>query len=318
MFPIADTLMGAAHADNAFPREEEDSIRELLCELLHAEELPERLENRLDDFDFESLDLGLIGDEIEDSHLVGRRTLLEMTREVPDADGEIDLREDSYMLALVTALSMKPGEYEDLVFDSPFRGWRAAVKRIEDIVLGTVFLLLSAIPMIFVALAVKLTSKGPVFFRQRRYGENGEEFEMMKFRSMTVTEDGDDVRQAKRDDPRVTPVGKFIRSTSLDELPQFINVIKGDMSIVGPRPHAVAHNEFYRKKILEYMRRHKVKPGVTGLAQVTGCRGETDTLDKMVKRIERDVEYIRNWSFWLDVKIILMTVICCISRKNAF
>lgn len=318
MFPIADTLMGAAHADAAVPKEEEDSIRQLLCELLHADELPERLEDHLEGFDFDSLDLGSLGDEIEDSSLVGRRTLLEMTRDVIDADGEIDLREDSYMLALVTALSMQPEEYEDLVFDSPFKGWRKTLKRLEDIVLGTVFLLLSAIPMVFVALAVKLTSKGPVFFRQRRYGENGKEFEMLKFRSMKVIEDGDDVKQAKRNDPRVTPVGKLIRSTSLDELPQFINVVKGDMSIVGPRPHAVAHNEYYRKRILEYMRRHKVKPGVTGLAQVTGCRGETDTLDKMVRRIERDVQYIRNWSFWLDIKIIFMTVICCISRKNAF
>jgi putative colanic acid biosynthesis UDP-glucose lipid carrier transferase len=310
--------MGAAHADDAVPKEEEDSIRELLCDLLHADELPERLENHMEAFDFNGIDLNTIGDEIENSDLVGRRTLLEMTRVVCDADGQIDLREDNYMLALATALSLEPEEYNDVVFDSPFRGWKALFKRIEDIILGTVFLLISALPMIAVALAVKLTSRGPILFRQRRYGENGAEFEMLKFRSMTVTEDGDTVTQAKRDDPRVTRVGRIIRKTSLDELPQFINVIKGDMSVVGPRPHAVAHNEQYRKEILEYMRRHKVKPGITGWAQVNGYRGETDTLDKMVKRVEHDLAYIRNWRIWLDIKIIFQTVWCCISRKNAF
>ncbi|RME08664.1 MAG: exopolysaccharide biosynthesis polyprenyl glycosylphosphotransferase, partial [Bacteroidetes bacterium] len=168
------------------------------------------------------------------------------------------------------------------------------------------------------ALAVKLSSKGPVLFKQRRYGLDGQIVEVWKFRSMTVTEDGDNIRQARKNDPRVTPVGSFLRRTSLDELPQFINVLQGRMSIVGPRPHAVAHNEQYRKLIKGYMWRHKVKPGITGWAQVNGWRGETDTLEKMKKRVEYDLDYIRRWSLWLDLKIILLTVFKGFVGKNAY
>ena len=173
---------------------------------------------------------------MEDNDLMGRRTLMELTRVVCDADGQLDLREDRFMLALAVALSLQPEEYDDLVFDSPFRGLRAVVKRIEDIILGTFFFLVSLLPMLVIAVAVKATSRGPILFKQRRYGEDGEEFMMLKFRIMTTQEDGDVVTQAKKHDPRITEVGRFIRKTSSDELPQFLNVIKGDMSIVGPRP----------------------------------------------------------------------------------
>ena len=173
--------------------------------------------------------------------------------------------------------------------------------------------------MAVIALGVKLGSPGPVLFKQRRYGLDGEEIKVFKFRSMTVTEDGERVVQAKRDDQRITPLGKFLRKTSLDELPQFINVLQGRMSIVGPRPHAVAHNEMYRKVIRGYMIRHKVKPGITGWAQVNGLRGETDTLDKMAARVEYDLEYLRNWSLVLDLWIILKTVkVVFVADKNAF
>ena len=171
--------------------------------------------------------------------------------------------------------------------------------------------------MVCIAIVLKLTSKGPVFFRQRRYGLNGEVIEVLKFRSMTVAEDGADVKQATQHDARITPFGAFLRRMSLDELPQLIHVVTGKMSLVGPRPHAVAHNELYRRKIQGYMLRHKVKPGLTGWAQVNGWRGETDTLEKMEKRIEHDLDYIRNWGLMLDLKIVLMTVTGSAS-KNAY
>ncbi|PIQ13865.1 MAG: undecaprenyl-phosphate glucose phosphotransferase [Hydrogenophilales bacterium CG18_big_fil_WC_8_21_14_2_50_58_12] len=194
------------------------------------------------------------------------------------------------------------------VYETPFYGLYGWVKRMEDLFLGGLILLLILPIMVAIAITVKLTSPGPVIFKQRRYGLNGEEMEVWKFRSMTVCEDGDHVPQAKKCDVRITPFGAFLRKTSLDELPQFINVLQGTMSIVGPRPHAVAHNEQYRKLIRGYMLRHKVKPGITGLAQVNGWRGETDTLDKMQKRVDFDLEYIQNWSLWLDLKIVFLTV----------
>jgi putative colanic acid biosynthesis UDP-glucose lipid carrier transferase len=157
-----------------------------------------------------------------------------------------------------------------------------------------------------------------VFFKQRRYGENGDSVLVYKFRSMTVMEDGDKVIQATKNDQRITAVGGFLRKTSLDELPQFINVLQGKMSIVGPRPHANAHNEQYRKLIKGYMIRHKVKPGITGWAQVNGFRGETDTLDKMQNRIKYDLDYLRNWSVWLDLKIIVLTVAVVLRDRNAY
>jgi putative colanic acid biosynthesis UDP-glucose lipid carrier transferase len=204
------------------------------------------------------------------------------------------------------------------VFENPFYGVDGLVKRGMDLLLGTFFLLLAAVPMLLIALAIKLTSPGPVFFRQRRYGLDGREIRVWKFRTMYVCEDGPNIPQAKPGDPRITPIGRFLRRTSLDELPQLFNVLEGTMSLVGPRPHATAHNELYRKKIQGYMLRHKVKPGITGLAQVEGYRGETDSLEKMQKRIEYDHKYIREWSLWLDLKILARTVRAVLSRQNAY
>jgi putative colanic acid biosynthesis UDP-glucose lipid carrier transferase len=194
------------------------------------------------------------------------------------------------------------------VCDTPFHGLDAVLKRATDLAFASVGLLLISPLMLAIAAAVKLTSRGPIVFRQRRYGLNGEEILVYKFRSMKTIEDGPIVKQATKEDPRVTKVGRFIRRTSLDELPQLFNVIQGKMSLVGPRPHAVAHNEMYRKLISGYMIRHKVRPGITGLAQVNGLRGETDTIEKMRERVRYDLEYLRHWSPWLDVKILVGTV----------
>lgn len=204
------------------------------------------------------------------------------------------------------------------IFDSPMDGPNAIVKRVEDVVLSCLILMLIALPMLVIAAGVKLSSKGPVFFKQKRYGIDGRSIEVWKFRSMTVMENGESVVQATKGDARITPFGAFLRRTSLDELPQFINVLRGDMSIVGPRPHAVAHNEMYRRLINGYMLRHKVKPGITGWAQINGWRGETDTLDKMQKRIEFDLDYIRQWSLWMDIKIVFLTIFKGFINKNAY
>jgi putative colanic acid biosynthesis UDP-glucose lipid carrier transferase len=202
--------------------------------------------------------------------------------------------------------------------ETPFYGVDGWLKRLEDIVLGTLILMIVAIPMLIIGISIRLTSKGPALFRQRRYGLNGEVIDVLKFRSMTVAEDGPEIKQATAGDARVTKLGAFLRRTNLDELPQFLNVIEGTMSIVGPRPHAIAHNELYRKKIQGYMLRHKVKPGISGWAQVNGWRGETDTLEKMEKRVEHDLDYIRNWSLLWDLQIIFMTVFGSGARRNAY
>ena len=203
------------------------------------------------------------------------------------------------------------------VCDSPFSGASGLLKRASDIVLSLLILVLIAPLFAAIALAVKLGSSGPVIFRQRRYGLDGEEIVVYKFRSMRVIEDGDAIRQCTRDDERVTRMGAFLRRTSLDELPQFINVLQGRMSIVGPRPHAVAHNELYRKLIKGYMQRHKVKPGITGWAQVNGLRGETTTLERMQARVEHDLDYLRNWSLRLDLYIIAKTCWIVLKGENA-
>jgi putative colanic acid biosynthesis UDP-glucose lipid carrier transferase len=193
------------------------------------------------------------------------------------------------------------------VCETPFTGMDGVVKRASDIVFALLILVLIAPLLLGIAIAIKAKTSGPVLFKQRRYGLDGQEIVVYKFRSMTVAEDGGSVVQASRGDARITPLGAFLRRTSLDELPQFVNVLQGRMSLVGPRPHAVAHNEFYRKQIKGYMVRHKVKPGITGWAQVNGFRGETDTLQKMQGRIDCDLDYLRHWSLALDVQIILRT-----------
>jgi putative colanic acid biosynthesis UDP-glucose lipid carrier transferase len=204
------------------------------------------------------------------------------------------------------------------VFENPLYGVDGLVKRVFDFVVSSLLLIVLTPVFIATALAIKLTSRGPVFFRQRRYGLDGNEILVWKFRSMTVCEDGAKVTQATKTDSRVTRVGAVIRRTSIDELPQLFNVIGGSMSLVGPRPHAAAHNEQYRRMIEGYMLRHKVKPGITGLAQVRGWRGETDTLEKMQRRVECDHEYIREWSLWLDIKILFRTVFVVLKRQNAY
>ncbi|MBA1884175.1 exopolysaccharide biosynthesis polyprenyl glycosylphosphotransferase, partial [Escherichia coli] len=204
------------------------------------------------------------------------------------------------------------------LFDTPMNGINMVFKRIEDLLIASLILILISPILILIALSVKLTSKGPVIFRQIRYGMDGKPIKVYKFRSMNVMENDENVKQATKNDTRVTKVGAFLRKTSLDELPQFFNVITGQMSIVGPRPHAVAHNELYRDLIEGYMLRHKVKPGITGWAQINGWRGETDTLDKMKMRVEYDLAYIREWSIWLDIKIIFLTVFKGFVNKSAY
>jgi len=243
----------------------------------------------------------------------------ELVRELADTTASVYLCADFFIFDLMQAQwSNVNGVPVVSVFESPFHGVEGWLKRAEDIVLGSLALLLASIPMAVVAIGVKLSSPGPVFFRQRRYGLNGDEILVWKFRSMRVQEDGAKVVQAQKRDPRITPFGAFIRRTSLDELPQLFNVLAGSMSLVGPRPHAVAHNEQYRRLIHGYMLRHKVKPGITGWAQVNGWRGETDTLEKMQKRIEHDLHYIENWDLFLDIKILWLTVFGSKTRTNAY
>jgi putative colanic acid biosynthesis UDP-glucose lipid carrier transferase len=192
------------------------------------------------------------------------------------------------------------------------------VKRVTDVVISAVALIVLLPFLVVIALLVKLGSPGPAIFRQRRYGLDGREIVVYKFRTMTVTQDGGPIVQATRDDNRITAVGKLLRRYSVDELPQLVNVLQGRMSLVGPRPHAVAHNEEYRKLIKGYMVRHKVKPGITGLAQVNGCRGETSRLEEMEARIKYDLDYLRNWSPMLDLKILFATAVKIFVDKRAY
>jgi putative colanic acid biosynthesis UDP-glucose lipid carrier transferase len=202
--------------------------------------------------------------------------------------------------------------------ETPFYGYRGIAKRLIDVSLALLFLVCASPLLLGIAVLVKLSSPGPAIFRQRRYGLDGQEIIVYKFRTMTVTEDGDEVKQAQRADPRITPIGRFLRRYSLDELPQFINVLQGRMSLVGPRPHAVAHNELYRKLIKGYMVRHKVLPGITGLAQISGARGETETVEQMADRVKHDLNYLRHWSPMLDVKIMMLTVLKIFGDDKAF
>jgi putative colanic acid biosynthesis UDP-glucose lipid carrier transferase len=204
------------------------------------------------------------------------------------------------------------------LLDSPFVGINALAKRVSDVLLASLILLLIAPLMGALAIGVKLSSPGPVIFRQRRNGLDGREIVVYKFRSMTTQDNGAHVPQARRGDPRITRFGAFMRRTSLDELPQFVNVLQGRMSVVGPRPHAVAHNEFYRPHIQRYMVRHKVRPGITGWAQVNGCRGETEVVEKMQQRVDYDIDYLRNWSLRMDLHIIARTVRLVLFDRGAY
>jgi putative colanic acid biosynthesis UDP-glucose lipid carrier transferase len=202
--------------------------------------------------------------------------------------------------------------------ETPFFGYRGVVKRLTDVGLSLVLLAAVTPVLLAVAALVKLSSPGPAIFRQRRYGLDGQEIVVYKFRTMKVVEDGDRIVQATVGDQRVTPIGAILRKYSIDELPQLVNVIQGRMSLVGPRPHAVAHNEQYRKLIKGYMVRHKVLPGITGLAQVNGCRGETANIEEMQRRVEYDLDYLRSWSPSLDLRILLKTAMMILSDRNAY
>jgi putative colanic acid biosysnthesis UDP-glucose lipid carrier transferase len=263
-------------------------------------------------------------------HMVGVVYIALPLANVPRLSGLINALRDTtasvYFVPDAFAFDLIQGRVAEIngmpvlsVCDTPFHGTDAVLKRTMDVILGGCAFLVALPVIVVIAAAVKCTSPGPILFRQRRYGLNGEEITVFKFRSMTVCEDGPVVTQATIQDLRVTTVGRFLRKTSLDELPQLFNVLQGTMSLVGPRPHAVAHNEKYRRLINGYMIRHKVRPGITGLAQVNGLRGETDTIEKMAARVRYDLEYLRYWSPWLDLKILVRSLrVVWSDYKNAY
>ncbi len=241
--------------------------------------------------------------------MIARPRVLQILDDLKDTTASIYFVPDMFITDLIQGRSDSVcGVSVISVCDTPFRGFNGILKRMSDIVLSLLILILVSPVMLLIALMVKVGSPGPAIFKQRRYGLDGEQILVYKFRSMAVVEDGSIIQQAKKNDHRITKLGSILRRTSLDELPQFFNVLQGRMSIVGPRPHAVAHNEMYRTLIKGYMVRHKVRPGITGWAQVNGYRGETDTLEKMQARIDYDLDYLRNWSLQLDLFIVLKTI----------
>ena len=251
--------------------------------------------------------------------LAAQKRIESILRELGDTTVDVHLVPDFFTFNLLNARLAHVGKIQTLsVYESPLSGLSSLAKRLEDIIGAALILFMITLPMLLIATLIKLDSPGPVFFKQKRYGLDGKAINVWKFRSMTVADNGSVVKQATKGDVRITKLGAVLRRTSLDELPQFINVLQGDMSIVGPRPHAVAHNEEYRKLVDFYMLRHKVKPGITGWAQINGWRGETDTLDKMEKRIDFDLEYIRQWSILLDIKIVFLTIFKGFINKNAY
>jgi exopolysaccharide biosynthesis polyprenyl glycosylphosphotransferase len=201
---------------------------------------------------------------------------------------------------------------------TPLNSFELAIKRASDIVFTATALIVLLPLLALVVIAIKLDSPGRVIFRQARVGLNGKLFHILKFRTMTVEENGDTVKQASRFDKRVTRVGSWLRRTSIDELPQLINVLKGEMSIVGPRPHAVVHDNYFNQAVAKYALRQRVKPGITGLAQVNGCRGATSTVDSIERRVDLDLWYIDNWNFHLDFAIMIRTVIEVVRGRNAY
>ncbi|MFZ3173705.1 MAG: undecaprenyl-phosphate glucose phosphotransferase [Thiobacillus sp.] len=246
-------------------------------------------------------------------------SVMDLVSALKDTTASIYFVPDVFIFDLVQArLDNVNGIPVISVFETPLTGINAVHKHVFDIVTAGLILLAISPLLLAIAVLVKATSKGPVIFKQRRYGVNGDEILVYKFRSMSVCEDNQVVTQATRNDARVTWIGSILRRTSLDELPQFFNVLQGTMSIVGPRPHAVSHNEHYRKLIHGYMWRHKVKPGITGWAQINGYRGETDTIDKMEGRVIYDIAYLKSWSVWLDITIILKTIKLVLKDSKAY
>jgi putative colanic acid biosysnthesis UDP-glucose lipid carrier transferase len=247
------------------------------------------------------------------------KRVMNLLDDLRDTTASIYYVPDIFVFDLIQARS---GEIHGIpvvaMCETPFYGYRGVAKRLTDIGFSAVMLLLLLPLLVVIAILVKATSPGPIIFKQRRYGLDGREIAVYKFRTMRVTEDGAQIRQASRSDNRITRIGSVLRRSSMDELPQLINVLQGRMSLVGPRPHAVAHNEEYRKLIKGYMVRHKVLPGITGLAQVNGCRGETSKLEEMEARVNFDLDYLRHWSPMLDIKIILLTVIKVFRDEKAY
>ena len=246
--------------------------------------------------------------------------ILKLLDQLRDTTASIYFLPDIFLYDLIQARVDTVGGLPVVaVCETPFHGTTGVIKRLSDVLMSIAAIVLTGPLMLAIAAAIKLTMPGPALFKQRRYGLDGEQIVVWKFRTMRVQEDGAVVRQATRDDDRITPLGRFLRRTSLDELPQFFNVLQGRMSVVGPRPHAVAHNEMYRKLIKGYMIRHKVKPGITGWAQVNGARGETDTVEKMQRRIEFDLEYLRYWNLRWDLYIVWRTVVQALrGDRNAY
>lgn len=252
--------------------------------------------------------------------LTDQATLKGLLHVLRHSTANIRLMPDLYTLEMMNhGTSMVMGYPMLDISHSPMHGLNVILKSIFDFIFATFVLLLIWPVLLAIAIAVKLDSPGPIFFKQKRHGWNGKLINVYKFRSMVVHQEGDHtVTQASRNDRRITKLGAFLRRTSLDELPQFINVLQGRLSVVGPRPHAVAHNEQYKELVPRYMLRHKVKPGITGWAQINGFRGETDTIDKMENRIKYDIHYIENWSLLLDCYIIFMTIFKGFINKNAY
>lgn len=245
--------------------------------------------------------------------------VIRMVESLRDTTASIYYVPDVFVFDLIQASS---GDLHGIpivaVCESPLYGYSGLLKRGTDVVFASLILAMAAPLMLLIAALIRLTSSGPAIFRQRRYGLDGAEIIVYKFRTMKVSDDGETIVQARPDDPRITRFGRFLRRYSLDELPQLINVLQGRMSLVGPRPHAVAHNEEYRQLISGYMRRHKVLPGITGLAQVNGCRGATLNVEDMQARVNYDLDYLRRWSPMLDLEILGRTVVTVVRQRNAY
>lgn len=313
---VADLLLAAACVDGEPGHRERHSLRKIQARLAGGK-VPAWLNQHIADFNPSSFDLEANAQRLRELPLDQRRYVAELVREICEANDVFDIEEENFLISVIFALALDPRENQDLVVPTALRTGGFA-KRCFDLSFSLCIIVMLAPLLLLIAIAVKVSSPGEVLFKQRRYGLDGRVIQVYKFRSMCANEDGPVVRQATRVDPRVTRLGAFLRRTSMDELPQFFNVLMGTMSVVGPRPHAVAHNEQHRRLILEYMLRHKVKPGITGWAQVNGFRGETDTLEKMIRRVECDLEYIRRYSFWFDMQIVWLTVFGQKVRSNAY
>ena len=245
--------------------------------------------------------------------------VVDLLDELRDTTASIYFVPDVFVIDLIQSRTAEiDGVPVIAMCETPFHGPQGLLKRVMDIVISATALVLLSPFLLLIASLIKLTSAGPAIFKQRRYGLDGQVIDVLKFRTMRVVEDGPVVAQATLNDERITPLGRFLRRYSIDELPQLWNVLRGAMSLVGPRPHAVAHNEMYRHLIKGYMVRHKVPPGITGLAQVNGCRGETSKLEDMRRRIEFDLDYLRHWSPALDLRILAQTLVRVLRDRKAY